>query len=94
MLVVVFTSVPLLFMSGISWPQSNIPGVWQGVSTLFPSTYGIRGFVRMSSMGALLPDVAREYRSLWVQTVFYLCTATMIMWRRVKMAEDSTQGER
>lgn len=94
MLVVVFTSVPLLFMSGISWPQSNIPRVWQGVSTLFPSTYGIRGFVRMSSMGALLPDVAREYRSLWVQTVFYLCTATMIMWRRVKMAEDSTQGER
>ena len=28
MLIVVFMSVPLLFMSGVSWPQSNIPGVW------------------------------------------------------------------
>ncbi len=25
MLLVVFTSIPLLFLSGISWPQSNIP---------------------------------------------------------------------
>lgn len=25
LLLVVFTSVPFLFMSGISWPQSNIP---------------------------------------------------------------------
>lgn len=30
LLLVVFTSVPFLFMSGISWPQSNIPGFWKG----------------------------------------------------------------
>ena len=35
MLLVVFLSLPLLFMSGISWPQSAIPGYWQGVSWLF-----------------------------------------------------------
>lgn len=88
MLVVVFSSVPLLFLSGVSWPQSAMPGFWQGVSTLFPSTFGIRGFIRMSSMGALLPDVARECQALWMQTVCYACTALLVVWRRVGYADS------
>lgn len=86
MLIVVFTSVPLLFMSGVSWPQAEIPGIWQGVSAIFPSTFGIRGFLRMSSMGALLTDVAPEFRALWLQVIIYATTAIYIIWRRVKMA--------
>lgn len=71
MLLVVFTSVPFLFLSGVSWPQSNISGVWQGISWLFPSTFGIRCFVRVNSMGATLQDVASEYQALWLQVVVY-----------------------
>jgi ABC-2 type transport system permease protein len=70
-LLVVFATVPLLFLSGASWPQSNIPGYWQGFSWLFPSTFGIRGFIRMNSMGATLEDVRPEYICLWVQTLVY-----------------------
>lgn len=75
MLLVVFSSVPLLFMSGVSWPQSNIPAFWQGVSWLFPSTFGIRGFVRMNSMGATLQDISTEYRALWIQAIAYFVLA-------------------
>lgn len=75
MLLVVFSSVPLLFMSGVSWPQSNIPSFWQGVSWLFPSTFGIRGFVRMNSMGATLEDISTEYHALWIQAVVYFVLA-------------------
>ena len=75
MLLVVFSSVPLLFMSGVSWPQSNIPSFWQGVSWLFPSTFGTRGFVRMNSMGATLEDISTEYHALWIQTVVYFVLA-------------------
>jgi len=71
MLLVVFTSVPLLFMTGISWPQSNIPGIWQSISMLFPSTFGVRGFLRISSMGATLKDIEPEYQALWIQTFIY-----------------------
>ena len=42
MLLVVFTSIPFLFLTGVSWPQSNIPGGWQGFSWLIPSTFGVR----------------------------------------------------
>ena len=71
MLVVVYTSLPLLFLSGVSWPQSSMSPFWQGVSYLFPSTFAIRGFIRMNSMGALLGDCIGEWITLWLQAVAY-----------------------
>ena len=60
MLLVVFISLPLLFLSGVSWPQSSIPGAWQGVSWLFPSTFRHRAYVRLNTMGATVSDVSAE----------------------------------
>ena len=71
MLIVVFVSVPLLFLTGVSWPQSNIPSYWQGVSWLFPSTFGARAYVRLNSMGADLSDVMPELRIIWIQALCY-----------------------
>ena len=78
MLLMVFISVPLLFLTGISWPQSNISGFWQGVSWLFPSTFGVRAYVRLNSMGATIGDVLPEYRILWLQTFVYFCLACAV----------------
>ena len=83
MLLMVFISVPLLFMSGISWPQSNIPGYWQGVSWLFPSTFGVRAFVRLNSMGGTLGDVLPEIRYMWIQAAAYFGTACCILFRLI-----------
>ncbi len=71
MLIVVFVSVPLLFLTGVSWPQSNIPSYWQGVSWLFPSTFGARAYIRLNSMGADISDVMPELRILWIQALCY-----------------------
>jgi len=78
MLIVVFTSLPLLFISGISWPRSNEPMVWKALSYIFPSTFGINGFVRINSMGALLKDVEPEFRMLWLQTGAYFITTCLV----------------
>lgn len=71
MLIVVFMSVPLLFLTGVSWPQTSIPDYWQGVSWLFPSTFGARAYIRLNSMGADLSDVMPEIRILWIQVACY-----------------------
>ena len=78
MLIMVFASVPMLFLTGVSWPQSNIPSWLQGVSWLFPSTFGARAYVRMNSMGATLYDVLTEYRILWIQTGAYFLLAVAV----------------
>ncbi len=71
MLIIVFTSIPFLFMSGVSWPLSNIPGFWQGVSWLIPSTFGIRGYLTLAALGGSLNDVLPYCRYLWIQTFAY-----------------------
>lgn len=78
MLIVVFTSLLFLFMTGISWPQNNIPAFWQGVSWLFPSTYGVRGFLIISSMGGTLDDMRTEYQCLWLQVLGYFLTTCIV----------------
>ena len=50
-LLFVFTSVPLMFISGISWPKEGIAWYWVAFSKVFPSTHGIDGFVKMNNMG-------------------------------------------
>lgn len=84
LLIVVFTSVPMLFLSGVSWPQSNIPWFWQSISWLIPSTFGIRSFVRMNTMGATLADCMTEFRALWAQVAFYFVTAYIVIKGRMK----------
>ncbi len=77
-LLVVFVSLPLLFLTGVSWPQTSIPGYLQGVSWLFPSTFGIRAYLRLNSMGASIADVSSELRCLWIQVAAYLGAACLV----------------
>lgn len=77
---IVFTSVPLLFISGLSWPGSAVPPVWKTISYLFPSTFGIHGFVAINNMGAHLVEVRSDWNMLWVQAVVY-CFTTCVVYR-------------
>lgn len=74
----VFMSIPLLFASGISWPASNIPIFWKGFSWLFPSTFGVNGYVRITEMGASLVDVQHEIDMLWIQTIVYFIISYIV----------------
>lgn len=88
MLVFVFTSVILLFISGVSWPKETIPGFWRAAGYLFPSTPGIQGFIRINTEGATLREVALEYRTLWVQAGFYFLTACLVYrWQIIRCRE-------
>lgn len=93
MMIYVFTSVPLLFISGVSWPGSAIPEFWKVISWLFPSTFGINGYIAINSMGATLDQVLPEFRALWIQTGVYFLT-TCIVYRRQIMLSRSHAMER
>ena len=81
LLLFVFTSVLFVFLSGVSWPWLSMPGALQSIAYMIPSTPGIHGFVKISTMGANLSDVWFEYCLLWVHTGIYWITATlMYLW--------------
>lgn len=80
-LIFVFLSVPLLFLSGFSWPESAMHPFWRAVSWFFPSTFGMNGYVRITSMGCSLRDISTEWLALWAQAAVYFTTACL-MYRR------------
>ena len=95
LLLVVFSSIPFLFMAGISWPQSNIPGVWRSIAMLIPSTFGVQGFVRLNTMGATLADIKVEYQALWILTlVYFLATCIVYRFQIVSARRRAIEGER
>ncbi len=77
MILLVFTSVIFVFLSGVSWPTVAMPDFWRYFSYLIPSTHGVQGFVKMNSMGATLEQIQFEYRALWLQVGFYFVTAVL-----------------
>lgn len=82
-LLLVFLSVPMLFLSGLSWPSVSMPECWKYVSYLFPSTFGMNGYVRISAMGASLSDIRTEYMALWMQAGFYFIIACWFYRRQI-----------
>lgn len=80
-LLFVFMSVPLLFLTGVSWPGASIPKVWQWLGMLFPSTFGCNAYVRAGTMGASLGDIRHEVMALWIQAgVYFLLACLMYTW--------------
>ncbi len=78
LLVVVFTSVVFLFLSGLTWPRYAFNGFWLLVSDCIPATWGVEGFIRMTSDGASPADVGHYYKMMWVLSGVYFITAVIV----------------
>ncbi len=85
-ILVVFSSVPLLFISGVSWPGSAIPELWRPLSYVFPSTFGINGFVRINNSAATLSQVQNEWFALWLQAIAYFFLSAVVYRRSIRSA--------
>ncbi len=79
-----FFTLILLFLSGFSWPRSNMSDFWRYFSYIFPSTHGIQGYIKINSTAAELPQVRFEYISLWIQTGVYFILANLTLRYTVK----------
>ena len=75
-------AVPALFLSGMSFPSETQAPWTQTLALLIPSTFGIRGFLRLAEMGARLDEVLRPWAALWLQAAVYGAVAWLIMWLR------------
>ena len=56
--VLLFTALPVIFVSGFSWPSESLPPLLHSLRWLFPSTAGIQASLKLNQMGVPLMDVA------------------------------------
>lgn len=78
MVLIVFTSVIFLFLSGLTWPRYAFSPFWRAVSDVVPATWGLQGFVHINSNGASLSDVGQYYIPLWILAAVYFVTSVAI----------------
>ena len=75
-LVWVVSSVFFLFLSGITWPRYAMHGPWLWLSNILPATWGVEGFVKINTNGAVISQVGDCYTMLWILAGVYFLLAT------------------
>ncbi|CAN7617993.1 ABC transporter permease [Rhizobium sp. LjRoot258] len=86
-------SLPLFFQIGVAWPIEAIPNAIRIASLVSPSTAAIDGLVRINQMGASLPDVRRNWQSLWTLATVYAVLAVASAWWS-RGGQDEQQNSR
>ena len=75
---IVFMSVPLVFLTGISYPLELMPWHWKIFHYLIPTAPATLAFVKLDCMGGDLSNVVPEMITLWVQCAAYFILSTII----------------
>lgn len=69
--VVLISSMPLVFSAGFIWPIESIPQPMVWLSKLFPSTPAIQAFLKVNQMGASFEQVIELWKLMWVQCLVW-----------------------
>ena len=72
LMMLLWSSIPLLLLSGVSYPIEAMPKALQWLSWLFPSTHGIKGFTKIQMAEASLQEVGHEITALlWLGGIYF-----------------------
>jgi len=61
-----FMSPIIMFLTGFSWPETAFPVVWKYFSYIFPSTFGARAFINLNTAGG---DLSTVRELIWAMTL-------------------------
>ena len=92
LLLLLFTSIPVLMLSGASVPSECIPTWLFNGAKIIPSSSGVDGFLRIQTMGATLAEVGTQFRTLWILTGVYFILACFGMRRVLRKTENESSA--
>lgn len=84
-IVIVFTSVLFLFLSGLTWPRYAMSEIWIALGNLVPAIHGVEGFVRINSNNGTLAENSTPFLWMWGLTIVYFLLDLLILRRKRKV---------
>lgn len=66
-----WTSIIILLLSGVSYPGEAIPEWLFNFGKVFPSSHAVEAFIRVQDMGAGIDDIMPQIAALWQQVFIY-----------------------
>jgi ABC-2 type transport system permease protein len=86
-MLVLLTSLPIVFVAGFVWPTSMLPSPLLYISQLIPAIAGIQAFLQLNQMGAEFYHIRGLWLQLWLQVVVYgVLAAVLVDNRAIKNA--------
>ncbi len=79
-----WSSLPILMLSGVSYPTSAMPKALALLGSLLPSSQAIEAFIRVRDMGASASEIEPLLVRLWVQVVVYGAVAMFLLAHEIK----------
>lgn len=76
-MLLLWSSVPILLLAGLSLPKEAFPAWLYALGELLPSSSAVRAYVDIGTMGASLGDISRELCTLIILAAFYFCVAVI-----------------
>lgn len=77
-MVLLWSSIPILLLAGISYPREAFPEWMYAMGRILPSSSAVDAFIQLCTMGASLQDILPELLTLAALAVAYLCCAIII----------------
>ncbi|MDO5105920.1 ABC transporter permease [Capnocytophaga sp.] len=87
-MIISFSSIPFLILSGISWPVESFPAPLRFIAEFVPSSSSIKGFISLTQGGASLPEVQYLYLKEWGLALLFFVLA-VYFFRRIAKKEQS-----
>ena len=81
---VLISSMPIIFSSGVIWPESAIPSPILMAATVIPAIAAIKAFILLNQMGAELHQIKPLLSHLTVLTLVYAATAFTLLKAKFK----------
>lgn len=79
--ILIFSSLPIFFISGYPWPADQLPDILQVLRWFIPTTPGLNMSVQMNQMGASVAQVASGFYALAGLWMFYFALLLIFRWR-------------
>ncbi len=77
-LILAFTSLIFVFLTGVSWPHYQIAPYWDVISKMIPAYWASTAYVQMQVGGASLSQMSDFYWALWSLVVVYFVIAYLV----------------
>lgn len=81
MQLLIFSSLPMFFVSGYPWPADQLPELLQIIRWLIPTTPAINTSVQLNQMGASVSQVAMGFYALIALWAFYFALLMLVRWQ-------------
>ncbi len=88
LILLLWSSIPILMVSGVSFPREGMPQWLYALGQLIPGSHGIQGLIRIRSMGASLHEVFPEIKALLFLAFLFSSMAYIGTYRTIKRVNN------